>query len=147
MTKKSHDLRKSGHEPKKKTLSPRQSTAVSAPQQPRFADIQVLLDNLVPPSDTNIEGAPHKRFWRNAPTDTRDGFVNWDTAKWGQPGRLITPGDPNRSNLYLALGGIKPFDGSEQNQMPDVNADFNATLATKDQLKIVAIWIKNGAPG
>ena len=117
-----------------------QSTAV-----PSFADIQNLLDTLVPPSDNNIQSAPHQRFWRTTPTNTRDGFVNFDTSQWGQPGRLITPGDPNKSNLYLALAGLAPFDGSVQNQMPDVNADFNATLATKDQLDRISTWIKNGA--
>ncbi|NYJ13031.1 hypothetical protein GGI64_004112 [Rhizobium leguminosarum] len=112
----------------------------------RFADIQNLLDALAPPSDTNINGAPHKRFWRNAPTNTRDGFVNFDTSNWGQDGRLVTPGHPETSNLYLALAGQTPFDGSAQSQMPDVDADPLATLAGQEQLATVATWITNGAP-
>jgi hypothetical protein len=141
---------KGASKPTKKAASSA-SFAVPAPAAapstaaPSFADIQNLLDTLVPPSDNNILSAPHQRFWRTAPTNTRDGFVNFDTSQWGQPGRLITPGDPNKSNFYLALAGLAPFDGSVQNQMPDVNADFNAALATKDQLDTIATWIKNGA--
>ena len=111
-----------------------------------FVDIQNLLDTLVPPSDQNIKAAPHKRFWRNAPTNTRDGFVNFNTSNWGQGGQLVTPGHPETSNLYLALAGQPPFDGSAQSQMPDVDSDPLATLASQEQLATVATWITNGAP-
>jgi hypothetical protein len=138
---------KKAHKPTSGATRPAAEAAVaSTAGQPRFADIQNLLDILVPPSDANVDSAPHQRFWRNAPTNTRDGFVNKDTSDWGQSGKLVTPGNPDSSNLYLALAGKSPFDGSQQNQMPDVNADFKATLASADQLNIVATWIQNGAP-
>ena len=138
---------KSARKPTIRAPSPTaHAAAPSGAQPPNFSDIQNLLDTLVPTSDTNIQSAPHKRFWRNPPTDTRDGFVSVDTSMWGQAGPLVTPGHPETSNLFLALAGQAPFDGSAQNQMPDINADFNATLADADQLNMVATWIKNGAP-
>jgi hypothetical protein len=151
MTKKPHaaDAKptKKTHKAKTGAARPAAEAAVAgSAAQPLFADIQNLLDTLVPPSDANIDSAPHQRFWRKAPTNTRDGFVNFETTPWQQPGRLVSPGNPDSSNLYFALAGKSPFDGSQQNQMPDVNADFSATLATADQLDVVATWIKNGAP-
>ncbi|MER9227072.1 hypothetical protein NKI39_15815 [Mesorhizobium sp. M0664] len=131
----------------KSTKKPKAKTALLAgAAQTSFADIQNLLDTLVPPSDSNISGAPHQRFWRKPPTDTRDGFVNFDTSHWGQDGLLLTPGHPETSNLYLALAGQPPFDGSVQSQMPDIDSDPLATLANKEQLATVATWITNGAP-
>jgi hypothetical protein len=137
---------KKAHKPTTEATPRAAKAAASATGQPRFVDIQNLLDTLVPPSDANVDSAPHQRFWRKEPTNTRDGFVNQDTSGWGQSGKLVTPGNPDSSNLYLALAGKSPFDGSQQNQMPDVNADFKATLASADQLNVVATWIKNGAP-
>jgi hypothetical protein len=120
--------------------------------QPRFADIQNLMDILVPPNDPNINNghSTHKRFWRNPPTNTRDGFVNFDVKVWSQgsgvQGPLVTPGTPQTSNFYLALAGQAPFDGTRNNPMPDVNSDFNAISADQSQLDMVATWIRNGAP-
>nr|WP_155921543.1 hypothetical protein [Mesorhizobium sp. L2C054A000] len=138
---------KGGPKSAKKVTTPKAKKALLAgAPQTSFADIQNLLDTLVPPSDSNINGAPHRRFWRRPPTDTRDGFVNFDTSHWGQDGLLVTPGHPETSNLYLALAGQPPFDGSGQSQMPDVDSDPLATLANKQQLATVATWITNGAP-
>jgi hypothetical protein len=128
------------------TVTPKARTMALAVPQPRFLDVQNLLDTLVPPTDANIQSAPHDRFWRISPTNTRDGFINFDTSAWGPSGPLVTPGDPTKSNLFLALAGQKPFDGSGVPQMPDVNQDFNATLATPAQLALIETWIKNGAP-
>jgi hypothetical protein len=120
--------------------------------QPRFADIQNMLDVLVPPNDPNITNgqSTHKRFWRNAPTDNRDDFVNFDVVNWAQRsgarGPLVTPGNPQTSNFYLALAGQAPFDGTKNNPMPDVNSDPHAMTANQSQLDMVATWIRNGAP-
>ncbi|MER9215156.1 hypothetical protein NKI54_24325 [Mesorhizobium sp. M0663] len=150
MTKKPRSATKSGKEgpkPIKGVTSPKiKVLPLAGTLQPSFEDIQNLLDTLVPPTDANINGAPHMRFWRKPPTDTRDGFVNFDTSNWGQDGRLVTPGHPETSNLYLALAGQPPFDGSSLSQMPDVDSDPLATLANKQQLTTVATWITNGAP-
>lgn len=110
---------------------------------PTFADITNLLDALVPTSDSNIEDAPHEAFWRNK---TRDAFVALTTAVWGVAGNLVTPGNEKTSNLYLALSGQAPFDGSQVPQMPDVNSDPNARVATAAEIAMVAAWIRNNAP-
>jgi hypothetical protein len=51
--------------------------------------------------------------------------------------------NPNKSNLYLALAGITPFDGSQLNRMPDIQADANGRYAQPDELQMVATWITN----
>jgi hypothetical protein len=53
---------------------------------------------------------------------------------------------PKQSNLYLALAGLPPFDGSELPQMPDTDADPNGRHATAEELAMVALWITNGCP-
>jgi len=111
---------------------------------PTFADILRLLDALVPTNDQNIDSAPHQAFWRGM---TRDQFVSKTTDEWNVTGRLVTPGDPGKSNLFLALSGMSPFDGSVAEQMPDTNQDFNARHATANELKMVETWIKANAPG
>jgi hypothetical protein len=110
---------------------------------PTFADIVNLLNTLVPVSDENIGDAPHQAFWRGC---TRDQFVSKKTDDWGIVGKLVVPGDLAHSNLYLALSGTAPFDGSQLPQMPDTNADPNAQAATTDQLNTVKQWILNNAP-
>src|ERR1700722_7823381 len=76
MTKKPHaaDAKptKKTHKAKTGAARPAAEAAVAgSAAQPLFADIQNLLDTLVPPSDANIDSAPHQRFWRKAPTNTR----------------------------------------------------------------------------
>jgi hypothetical protein len=110
---------------------------------PKFADIVSLLDALVPLTDPNISSAPHDAFWRGV---TRDQFVAMTTDDWGVPGKLITPGNIETSNLYLALSGTNPFDGTLAGQMPDTNQDPKAVRANTDQLALVSEWIKNNAP-
>jgi hypothetical protein len=110
---------------------------------PTFSDIVNLLNTLVPVSDQNISDAPHQAFWRGC---TRDEFVSKKTDDWGINGKLVVPGDPAHSNLYLALSGTPPFDGSQLPQMPDTNSDPNAQTATAEQLDIVKQWILNNAP-
>jgi hypothetical protein len=115
---------------------------------PTFSNIIGLLDSLVPLKDPNIDDAPHQAFWRAPPGQpplTRDQFVSIRTDDWGVEGPLVAPGNPNNSNLYLALSGMTPFDGSQVNQMPDTDRDSNARHATADELNTVATWIKNGA--
>jgi hypothetical protein len=110
---------------------------------PVFSDIVQLLDMLVPKADPNIDNAPHGAFWRNT---TRDVFVGIKTDNWGVNGSLITLGQPLQSNLYLALAGQAPFDGSQLPQMPDIDADPNARHATGSELTMVATWISNNCP-
>lgn len=116
---------------------------------PTFSDIIDLLNTLVPVSDNNIGGAPHQAFWRGpppSPPPTRDQFVAITTDDWDIPGQLVVLGHPETSNLYLALSGTAPFDGSQLPQMPDINADPNARTATADELNLVKTWILNNAP-
>jgi hypothetical protein len=112
-------------------------------QNPKFADIVSLLNTLYN-NDPNIDSAPHGAFWQNT---TRDAFVATKTDAWGIPGALVTPNNPNQSNLYLALAGIAPFDGTSLPQMPDTtpNGFPNARHATPDELTTVSNWIKGGA--
>lgn len=110
---------------------------------PTFQDIVNLLNNLVPLSDQNINRAPHEAFWRNI---DRNAFVSLTTDDWGVPGPLVTVGAPAQSNLYLALAGAKPFDGSGCPRMPDVSSDSNSRFATAAELALVGTWIKNNAP-
>ena len=111
---------------------------------PTFTDIVNLLNALYN-NDPNIDDAPHGAFWKNA---TRDAFVAIKTDAWGVPGSLVTLKDLTKSNLYLALAGLSPFDGSQLNQMPDTTAegDPNARHATPAELTMVANWIKASAP-
>jgi hypothetical protein len=111
---------------------------------PTFTDIVSLL-NVLYNNDPNINDAPHGAFWKNTDRDT---FVARLTDPWGVPGRLVTLKNPNKSNLYLALAGLAPFDGSQLPQMPDTTpAGYpNARHATSDELKMVALWINNNAP-
>jgi hypothetical protein len=110
---------------------------------PTFSAIVQLLNTLVPLSDPNINDAPHGAFWRNT---TRDAFIAIQTDDWGVPGPLITLGQPMNSNLYLALSGKTPFDGSQLPQMPDTGADSNARHATGPEQTMVATWITNNCP-
>jgi hypothetical protein len=111
---------------------------------PTFTDVVNLL-NVLYNNDPNIDDAPHGAFWKNK---TRDDFVKIKTDDWQVSGPLITLKDLNKSNLYLALAGLAPFDGSSLPQMPDTtaNGDPNARHATPDELKMVASWINNNAP-
>jgi hypothetical protein len=119
---------------------------------PTYTDVVALLNILVPVTDQDIGDAPHDAFWRIPPIMTRDQFVNHDVSDWSNgaiAGALVTPGNPDTSNFYLALAGKPPFDGSNSNgilQMPDVTKDSNAHVASSDDLALVATWIKNGAP-
>jgi hypothetical protein len=108
---------------------------------PTFAEIAALLDTLIN-NDPNISSAPHATFWRNT---TRDKFVQIQTDTWGAPGALITLGQPEKSNLYLALAGLPPFD-SFPPQMPDTDSAPNARHATTSELKMVSTWITNNCP-
>src|SRR5258707_10987457 len=97
---------------------------------PTFTDIVNLLTALAN-NDPNIDNAPHGAFWENT---TRDKFVSIKTNNWGVPGLLVAPGNPNGSNLFLALSGLAPFDGSQLPQMPDTDADPGGRHATPTQL-------------
>jgi hypothetical protein len=110
---------------------------------PTFSDIVALLNTLIPQSDTNIGDAPHNAFWRNI---SRDAFVALTTGDWGVDGKLVVPGSPDKSNLYLALAGLNPFDGTVVGRMPDTDRDLNARLATDAELALVVTWIRNNAP-
>jgi hypothetical protein len=109
---------------------------------PTFSDIVALLNALYN-NDPNIDNAPHGTFWQST---TRDDFVQIQTDSWGVTGPLVDLGAPKTSNLYLALGGFTPFDGSELPQMPDTGADPNARHATPTELQMVGTWITNNAP-
>lgn len=109
---------------------------------PKFSDIVQLLNTLVN-NDPNIGSAPHSAFWQNT---TRDAFIKIQTDNWGVPGNLVTLGQPKSSNLYLALSGTAPFDGSELPQMPDTDADPKGRHATQAELDMVAAWITNNCP-
>ncbi len=109
---------------------------------PTFSDIVTLLSTLAN-NDPNIGNAPHGAFWQGT---TRDAFVQIQTDNWGIPGPLVALGNPNSSNLYLALKGAPPFDGSQLPQMPDTGADPNGRHATAAELAMVATWITNNAP-
>lgn len=110
-------------------------------ENPTFSDIVNLLNDLVN-NDSTI-GGPHRAFWRNT---TRDAFVQIQTDRWGVSGPLVTLGQPNQSNLFLALSGLAPFDGSQVPQMPDTDSDPNARHATPQELTMVATWITNNCP-
>jgi hypothetical protein len=111
---------------------------------PTFSDIVNLL-NVLYNNDPDIGDAPHGAFWQNT---TRDAFVAIKTDNWGVNGQLVTPGNPHASNMYLALAGLAPFDGSTLPQMPDTtaNGDPNARHATPAELQLVSTWITNNAP-
>lgn len=109
---------------------------------PTFAEIVALLNTLYN-NDPNIANAPHGRFWQNT---TRDAFVQIRTDNWGVDGELVALGNPHGSNLFLALAGLPPFDGSALPQMPDTDADPAGRHATSQELQMVATWITNGAP-
>ena len=113
-----------------------------SPQNPAFSDVVALLDTLVN-NDPNIGDAPHGAFWRNT---TRDAFIALRTDSWGVAGKLVTPPNPQTSNLFLALSGIAPFDGSEVPRMPDTDSDPAGRHATPAELAMVALWISNGCP-
>jgi hypothetical protein len=108
---------------------------------PRFADIVALLNTLYA-NDPNIDESPHGAFWQNVDRNT---FVGMRTDDWGVAGMLVGA-TPQASNLYLALAGTAPFDGSVLSQMPDTAADPKGRHATADELKMVADWITGGAP-
>lgn len=107
---------------------------------PTFTNIVNLLNTL---SNGNAEDAPHGAFWSGV---TRDAFVKIQTDNWGVNGPLISLGQPQGSNLYLALAGLAPFDGSVLPQMPDTGAASSARHATAAELQLVSAWISNGAP-
>jgi hypothetical protein len=109
---------------------------------PVFSDIVALLNTLYA-GDPNIGNAPHGAFWQNT---THDLFVKITTDDWGVPGALVTPGNAETSNLYLALPGKNPFDGSVLPHMPDTQADPKGRHATTSELQMVETWIKNSAP-
>jgi hypothetical protein len=110
-------------------------------RSPVFADIVGLLDILVN-HDPNIEDAPHGAFWHTA----RDAFLAIPTDSWGIQGPLVVLGQPENSNLYLALAGKPPFDDSRLPRMPDTDANPAGRYATNDELALVAQWISNGCP-
>src|SRR5262245_12082777 len=110
-----------------------------SPTNPTFSDIVLLLGTLAN-NAPNIANAPHGAFWQNT---TRDKFIQIKTDNWGVPGNLVTLKQPQQSNLYRALAGLAPFDGSELPQMPDTDADPNGRHATQDELAMVALWITN----
>jgi hypothetical protein len=110
--------------------------------KPTFSDIVQLLDTLIN-KDPNIGDAPHQIFWKNT---TRDAFIQITTDNWGVPGKLVTLGNPNNSNLFLALSGLPPFDGSALPQMPDTSVDLKGRHATPGELTMVATWITNSCP-
>ena len=72
---------------------------------PTFADIVTLLNTLYN-NDPNIGNAPHAAFWQNT---TRNAFVQIQTDAWGVNGPLVALGQPQGSNLYLALSGQPPL--------------------------------------
>jgi hypothetical protein len=109
---------------------------------PTFTDIVTLLNTLYN-NDPNIDNAPHAAFWQNT---TRDAFVAIQTDDWGVNGPLVALGKPNASNLFLALSGLAPFDGSGLPQMPDTGADPKGRHATTAELQMVSTWITNNAP-
>jgi hypothetical protein len=109
---------------------------------PTFNDIVTLLNALYN-NDPNINNAPHGAFWQNT---NRNAFVQIKTDNWGVNGALVTLGNPQKSNLYLALAGLPPFDGSVLSQMPDTDDDPTARHATAAELQMVSTWITNNAP-
>jgi hypothetical protein len=109
---------------------------------PTFSDIVNLLNALYN-NDPHIGRAPHKAFWQNT---NRNAFVSLKTDDWEVDGALVTLGDPNKSNLYLSLAGLGPFNGSQVNQMPDTARYPQARHATATELSIVEKWINEGAP-
>jgi len=100
----------------------------------QFADIVALLNVLVP-----VAIGSHGNFWQNV---TRDQFV----AKKVFGRILVVPGDVSKSNLFLALAGMPPFDGTGFARMPDVVAVPQARYATPAELQLVGDWITAGAP-
>jgi hypothetical protein len=113
-----------------------------SPQNPTFADIVNLLNTLYN-NDPDIGDAPHGAFWQNT---TRNAFVAIQTDNWGVNGPLVALGNHNNSNLYRALAGLTPFDGSVLPQMPDTGADPNGRHASATELAMVATWIDGNAP-
>ncbi|HEV2172760.1 MAG TPA: hypothetical protein VGR71_04295 [Nitrospira sp.] len=107
---------------------------------PTFTDIVKLLNTL---SNGNADDAPHGAFWVGV---TRDQFVAIQTDNWGVNGPLITLGNPQASNLYLALAGLAPFDGSGLPQMPDTGAAPSSRHASTTELQMVSTWILHNAP-
>lgn len=124
--------------PKNARISSLSNTTVTAPV---FSDIVALLKSLTG-NDPNLEtGSPHGAFWNLS----YEAFLAQKTDDWGVAGNLVIKGDPNRSNLYLALAGKSPF-GNFPPQMPDISLDANGRVATPSELQTVATWITNGCP-
>jgi hypothetical protein len=118
-----------------------QSVPSNAITAPVFSDIVALLQTLTG-NDPNLgTGSPHGAFWNQS----YDAFIAQKTDAWGVPGNLVVKGDPNSSNLYLALAGKSPF-GNFPPQMPDVSLDANGRIAMPTELQTVATWITNGCP-
>lgn len=119
---------------------------------PGYAQICALLDSLVNwPNDQNIFSAPHAVFWRTGSNNQNyvelADFLKITTDNWGVPGNLVTPGNADQSNLFLALSGTTPFDGQNgPPQMPDTGQDPSARHATSAEQTTVKTWINNGAP-
>jgi hypothetical protein len=108
---------------------------------PTFSDIVSLLNTLYN-NDPNINDAPHGAFWQST---TRDAFVALNTDDWGVAGALVTLKDPSKSNLYLSLAGLPPFNGAQPPQMPDTTRYRQARHATTLELEMVAAWINDNA--
>jgi hypothetical protein len=90
-------------------------------------------------NDPNLQSdSPHGAFWN----PSYDAFMALKTDGWSVPGSLVVKGDPQKSNLYLALAGTGPFAGL---RMPDPD-DANGRFAGSAELQMVSTWIVNGCP-
>jgi hypothetical protein len=96
----------------------------------KFADVQTILENAV---NGQTIGA-HGNFWRNV---TRDQFV----ALTVEGMQLLVVGDHANSNLFKALKGIAPFDGTFAPQMPE-----NYPPVPDPQIQQIADWIDASCP-
>lgn len=119
-----------------------------------WAEVQAFLTA----NSGTVSGAPHQSFWTNL---TYDEFVDGCVPDLGgqnggppcitnppsppppasPPVKILVKGNSKQSNIYLALSGEPPFDGSIFSQMPE-----GGPFLTTEQLAQFAAWIDAGCP-
>lgn len=98
-----------------------------------FKEVIEILDRSVGGPDAPV-GA-HGASWRGK---TRDQFL--ELSIFGR--KLIKLGDPENSNLILALKGEAPFDGSSFKRMPS----GGRPPVPDQEIELLANWIRQGCP-
>ena len=112
-----------------------------------YQDLQNFLNNWVQSNGVPINLAPHGDFWN---TLTEDQFVNGNVPNvtdpnTGNPLKIMIAGDPDHSNIIMALSGtpgtiFDPNTGSIGPMPP------NGPSMSKDDINAIGAWIKAKGP-